>query len=158
MFLFLDTEFTQLDREKMKLVSIALVQDEDTYFYAELSDTYAVADCSDFVKLHVLPLLTIQPEYRVTLAECAVLLTSWLSCLLPAEEELVIFTDAPSWDIPHLQTLFNLSPPSQSFKVRAIQVSESVADQIITSNGWVAHNALTDAHMLRIAHNASATQ
>lgn len=57
----LDTEFTDLNDGKP--ISIALVRfDEDPskreeIFYVELSDTYDLSDCSDFVKTGVLPYL-----------------------------------------------------------------------------------------------------
>lgn len=57
----LDTEFTDLNNGKP--IAIALVRfDEDPTqptesFYVELSDTYSLNDCSDFVKTDVLPYL-----------------------------------------------------------------------------------------------------
>ena len=54
MKLFLDCEFTQLKRDT-KLISLALVSEAVDEFYVELTDTYLVEDCSDFVILHVLP-------------------------------------------------------------------------------------------------------
>ena len=48
MKLFLDTEFTDLVPHN-KLISIAMVSDTGNYFYAELTDTYELKDCSEFV-------------------------------------------------------------------------------------------------------------
>lgn len=53
MKLFLDCEFTPLNRDT-KLISLALVSEAGHEFYVELTDTYLVGDCSDFVILNVL--------------------------------------------------------------------------------------------------------
>jgi hypothetical protein len=54
MKLFLDCEFTQLNKDT-KLISLALVSEVGHEFYVELTDTYQVADCSDLVIQNVLP-------------------------------------------------------------------------------------------------------
>lgn len=54
MKLFVDCEFTQLNQDT-KLISLALVSEAGDEFYVELTDTYQVEDCSDFVIQHVLP-------------------------------------------------------------------------------------------------------
>ena len=56
----LDCELTQLNRDT-KLISLALVSEGGPEFYVELTDTYQVADCSDFVIQNVLPQLNL-PE------------------------------------------------------------------------------------------------
>lgn len=56
MKLFLDCEFTQLNRET-KLISLALVPVIGEAFYVELTDTYRVEDCSEYVIQNVLPQL-----------------------------------------------------------------------------------------------------
>lgn len=59
---FIDTEFTDLSLLggmcPPKLISLgAVVLDDDRYFYAELTDSWRLADCSDWVRSNVLPLL-----------------------------------------------------------------------------------------------------
>jgi hypothetical protein len=54
MHVFADTEFTDLTADA-KLISIGLVTELGSTFYAELSDTYALKDCSDFVLANVVP-------------------------------------------------------------------------------------------------------
>ena len=54
MKLFLECEFTQLNQHT-KLISQGLVSEAGDEFYVELTDTYQVADCSDFVIQNVLP-------------------------------------------------------------------------------------------------------
>ena len=46
MRLWLDTEFSKLE-PGYKLISIALVDEDENFFYAELNDTYQLSDCSD---------------------------------------------------------------------------------------------------------------
>lgn len=48
MKLFLDCEFTQLNRDA-KVISLALVSEAGHEYYVELTDTYVTQDCSDFV-------------------------------------------------------------------------------------------------------------
>lgn len=65
MKLFLDCEFTQLDQDT-KLISLALVSEAGDEFYVELTDTYQVEDCSDFVIQNALPQLH-RPCYGMSL-------------------------------------------------------------------------------------------
>ncbi|ALE00377.1 3'-5' exoribonuclease [Pseudomonas viridiflava] len=91
--LFLDFEFTQLNRDT-KLISLALVSEAGHEYYVELTDTYLVADCSDFVIQNVLPQLDM-PAFGQPLAEAQVSLLAFLSNL---EGPLEICSDAPDWD------------------------------------------------------------
>ena len=56
MIIFFDTEFTSL-HVKSKLISIGLISEDGREFYAEMTDTYLISHCSDWVKENVLPLL-----------------------------------------------------------------------------------------------------
>ena len=93
MKLFLDCEFTQLNRDT-KLISLALVSEAGHEFYAELTDTYLVGDCSDFVILKVLPQLNLAAHGQ-TLVEAQSSLLAFLSDL---EGPLEVCSDAPEWD------------------------------------------------------------
>lgn len=93
MKVFLDCEFTQLNRDT-KLISLALVSEAGHEFYVELTDTYQVADCSDFVIQNVLPQLNL-PEHGQPLVEAQ---TSLLAFLNNLEVPLEICSDAPDWD------------------------------------------------------------
>ncbi len=58
MLLFLDTEYTGFGQPNPKLISLALVaEDGQREFYVELTDTWKVEDCTEFVRNKVLPLL-----------------------------------------------------------------------------------------------------
>lgn len=56
MQIFLDTEFTSLD--KPRLISIGLVADNGQEFYRELADGWKLGECNMFVLARVLPLLS----------------------------------------------------------------------------------------------------
>lgn len=93
MKLFLDCEFTQLNQDT-KLISLALVSEAGDEFYVELTDTYQVKDCSDFVIQHVLPQLDL-PLYGMSLAEAQAALRVFLGSI---EDQLEVCSDAPDWD------------------------------------------------------------
>ncbi len=51
MLLFLDTEYTGFGQPHPKLISLALVaEDGRREFYIELTDTWQVEDCTEFVR------------------------------------------------------------------------------------------------------------
>ena len=79
MKLFLDCEFTQLNRET-KLISLALVPEVGEAFYVELTDTYRVEDCSEFVIQNVLPQLHLS-RYGKSLASAQTAIRSYLDSL-----------------------------------------------------------------------------
>ncbi|MBC8784349.1 MULTISPECIES: hypothetical protein [Pseudomonas] len=89
----MDCEFTQLNRDT-KLISLALVSEAGHEFYVELTDTYLVGDCSDFVILNVLPQLNLAAHGQ-TLVEAQFSLLAFLSDL---EGPLEVCSDAPEWD------------------------------------------------------------
>lgn len=93
MKLFLDCEFTQLNQDT-KLISLALVSEAGDEFYVELTDTYQVEDCSDFVIQHVLSQLDL-PLYGMSLAEAQASLRGFLGSI---EDQLEVCSDAPDWD------------------------------------------------------------
>lgn len=93
MKLFLDCEFSQLNPDT-KLISLALVSEAGHEYYVELTDTYLVGDCGDFVILNVLPQLNLAAHGQ-TLVEAQTSLLAFLSHL---EGPLEICSDAPDWD------------------------------------------------------------
>lgn len=93
MKLFLDCEFTQLNRDT-KLISLALVSEAGHEYYVELTDTYLVGHCSDFVIQNVLPQLNLAAHGQ-TLVEAQTSLLAFLSHL---EVPLEICSDTPEWD------------------------------------------------------------
>ena len=93
MKLFLDCEFTQLN-QSTKLISLALVAESGDEFYVELTDTYVVEDCSDFVIQNVLPQLNL-PAYGMSLIDAQAALKGFLNGI---DGPLEVCSDAPDWD------------------------------------------------------------
>ncbi|MFP0199044.1 hypothetical protein ACKJSM_28280 [Pseudomonas sp. PHC1] len=93
MKLFLDCEFTQLNQDT-KLISLAMVSEASDEFYVELTDTYQVEDCSDFVIRHILPQLNL-PRYGMSLVDAQAALRVFLCSI---EGQLEVCSDAPEWD------------------------------------------------------------
>ncbi|MFJ4115279.1 hypothetical protein ACIPV9_02470 [Pseudomonas psychrophila] len=93
MKLFLDCEFTQLNQNS-KLISLALVSEVSDEFYVELTDTYQVEDCSDFVIQYVLPQLSLA-RYGMSLVDAQAAMRFFLSGI---KGQLEVCSDAPEWD------------------------------------------------------------
>lgn len=91
--LFLDTEFTKLNADA-KLISLALVAENEAEFYVEPTDTYQLSDCSEFVSQVVLPQVDLG-TCGVTFAQAQVMLASFLNQF---DEQVEILSDAPAWD------------------------------------------------------------
>lgn len=102
MLIFFDCEFTELGIDP-KLISIGFVSEDGTReLYAELSDTYQLSDCSDFVREAVLPHLQ-GGDARMTMRELAVRLVDWL---IAFGEPVQFATDSMSWDWPWIGELY----------------------------------------------------
>lgn len=142
MKLFIDTEFTDLVPGN-KLISIALVDENGEWFYAELTDTYDLKDCSEFVKLHVLPLLR-GNEFRMSSCECALKLGNWIDDRGP---NCILACDNPGWDIPHLRSLFSDYWPENLHKNQyyPVHIPDKLIKDIVLEFGYSIHNALDDA-------------
>jgi hypothetical protein len=107
MRIFFDTEFTGLTADA-KLISIGLVDETgDEEFYAELAHTYRPADCSDFCRHHVLPLLD-GGAAVISLRELRPKLRTWLAERGPGT---VLVCDSPR-DVLQIRELLLESLPS----------------------------------------------
>lgn len=146
MRLYLDTEFSDLVPEA-KLISIAMVDENGDGFYAELTDTYMVEDCSDFTKENVLPYL-LGSQYQMTRIECSLKLGAWIedhNC------HCVLSTDAPSWDMPFVMDLFADLWPNNLEK-KHVFLTRYTADEFEEKRKELnlnQHNALHDALIMR---------
>lgn len=99
---FLDTEFTDLIVDA-KLISIGLIDETGKQaFYAELSDTWRLADVSDFARMAVLPQLE-GGTALMTMCELGDRLAAWLKAF---NEPVQLATDSLSWDWPWIQEIF----------------------------------------------------
>lgn len=150
MKIFLDCEFTQLNKDS-KLISLALVSESGDEFYVELTDTYSVEDCNDFVIQNVLPQLD-RLRYGQSLVEARASLRSFLG---GSAEELEVCSDAPHWDWDFFCDL--ASAEHQPWPVQVVsqptnlaslfnQVSAEALEQVDLSDP--PHHALLDARML----------
>lgn len=93
MKVILDCEFTQLNASA-KLISLALVAEDGREFYAELTDSYELQGCSEFVIEHVLPQLD-QNTHGRTVAEAQAGLAKFIGGF---DGVVQICSDAPDWD------------------------------------------------------------
>ncbi len=148
MKLFLDTEFTDLVPHN-KLISIAMVAENGSYFYAELTDTYELKDCSKFVIDNVLPLLR-GGEYRMSSYECSLRLGSWIEDQGPA---CLIALDNPGWDAPHLHRLLDPLWPENLHKnqYHPVYVPAFLQEDLVLEHNFHIHNALDDAMIMMLA-------
>lgn len=142
MKLYLDTEFTDLVPHN-KLISIALVAEDGEYFYAELTDTYSVDDCSDFVIGYVRPFLR-GGDFEMTFQKCALEIGHWIE---ERAVECMLAMDNPSWDIPHLNRLLGDLWPKNLHKnqYHPVYVPSEMEEAIVLEHNYDIHNALDDA-------------
>lgn len=136
---YLDTEFTSLNRYTCKLISLALVVPGGAEFYVELIDAWEENDCSDFVREIVLPQLSLAAYGRTT-EEARIELLNFLQ----AVGEVEIISDAPDWDWPLL--IWLAGPDGLPGGVEAGRIR---CDIEVSADGEEApHHALQDARML----------
>lgn len=150
MKIFLDCEFTQLNQAS-KLISLALVSESGKEFYVELTDTYSVEDCSDFVIQNVLPQLD-HTRYGQSLVEARAGLRRFLS---EFDEKLEVCSDAPHWDWGFFCDLacadhqpWPVQVVSQPTNLTSLfnQVNAEAIEQVELSD--LPHHALLDARIL----------
>ena len=148
MRLFLDTEFTKLE-PGYKLISIALVDEDENFFYAELNDTYKLEDCSDFVKSYVLPFLK-GGKYVMSEHECKLAIANWIE---DRNVECILCSDNPSWDFPLLFPLLEPLWPENLDKDQSIpvRVPSHVQEKLVIEFDYDIHNALDDAMVMKKA-------
>jgi len=139
--IYLDTEFTSLNRYQAKLISLALVVPGGPEFYAELTDTWSPGDCSPFVIDTVLPLLDHANHGRTTDQARAELLT-FLKVFGPVE----IITDAPDHDWPLL--LWLAGPAGLPANIHPEPGLLSIDLDADYSGAEPPHHALADARLL----------
>ncbi len=102
MLIFFDAEMTDLSADR-KLISIGFVsEDGEREFYAELSDTYQLSDCSDFVREAVLPNLE-GGEARMSMRDLSVSFIRWI---IGFEERVQLATDSLQWDWPWIEVIY----------------------------------------------------
>ncbi|HUX62224.1 hypothetical protein [Sulfuricella sp.] len=99
---FFDTEFTDLIVDH-QLIRIGLIDETgERTFYAELSDTYRLADVGDFAREAVLPQLE-GGAALMTMDDLRERLKVWLEAF---DWPVRLATDSLSWDWPWIQEIF----------------------------------------------------
>jgi hypothetical protein len=139
--IYLDTEFTSLNRYRAQLISLALVVPQGPEFYVELTDNWTLADCSPFVLDTVLPLLDHDKHGRTTDQARAELL-AFLQTLGTVE----IITDAPDHD--WLMLLWLAGPAGLPANVQPEPGLLNIDLDADYSGEEPPHHALQDARML----------
>lgn len=146
MNLYVDCEFT--DFIACELISIALVGEDETEFYGEVSD-YDVGACSGFVRDVVLTQLGQLPQCVHTRQELRTELLTWIASLGEPEGGVSICVDSiADWDL--LIGLLGDVPAGWNGVLIGHLVSQSRREEYFMVNGG-RHHALHDARALRAA-------
>ena len=153
MRVFFDTEFTGLTSDP-RLLSIGLVGGNGKELYIELTDGWSDANCSAWVREHVMPMLG--KGERLTRRETGKRILSWLSSL---ETPSTLLGDT-DWDTTLLAELMDecgitrdrycLETLAFSGKAQAISFEEA-KQRYFERQHVTPHHALTDAHAFRCA-------
>tara|TARA_R110000751_G_scaffold307870_1_gene433429 strand:- start:998 stop:1447 length:450 start_codon:yes stop_codon:yes gene_type:complete len=136
---YFDTEFTQLNKQEYKLISLALVVPDGLELYVELTDAWQISDCSDFVLEIVLPQLDLEMHGRTTEQARGELLD-----FLKKLGQVEIISDAPAWDWPLLVWL--AGPSGLPGGVSTGQISDVI--DISYDPAEPPHHALIDSRLL----------
>lgn len=165
MEVFFDTEFTTLDSQASPpgLISIGCVATNGHEFYAELSDTWQINNCSQFVVDSVLPLLE-GGECLMTQKQCASSLKEWFEEL--ANPYITLRSDAPDYDWPLISELLepnNCWPNNLNRECQGVSFQSPIQQQRFESalnTYWKSHqshrhHALIDARGLAKAWNTA---
>lgn len=157
--IFVDTEFTDLVQDPF-LISVGFVSEDGREFYGELEQKFWAPWANQFVQANVVPLLD-QVTHRpgglppFSLSGLATAIRGWIEA---QPSEVVLVSDAPSYDLPVLLYLFdeaNVSWPSNTEKhARYYSMDEAAAHTYhyeFRQIGLPQHHALADAKALRAA-------
>ena len=154
MLVFLDTDFTWPN-----LISLALVSEDGSEFFAERTD-YHRDDCSQFVRDNVQPLLGRVPGAACTNKELTDRVRAWFAAF--PEPATVIFDFGTDW---HLLAVAMLGrpqkPPPADFATPLYLDSHTInhpvfekAQNLIYTQDWPPHHALADARALMAGYRA----
>lgn len=160
---FFDTEFTDLVQEPF-LISAGFASEGGMEFYGELEPQFWAPWASTFVQANVVPLLDQVTHRRgglspFTLAGLAKAIRAWIEA---QPSEVVLVSDAPSYDLPLLLNLFDEAnepwPGNTEKRARCFSMSSEAAALTYQHEfrriGLPQHHALADAKALRAAWSA----
>ncbi len=148
MLVFIDTEFTNFSNPQ--LISIGLAAATGETFYAEIP--YQRAECSDFVKEVVIPLLGANPTSDSCDAdELRERLRTWLSIVKRHDDMDVCFDSEYDWQF--FSQIFSNQPPAfcRARNIGFYEVNELLRYEFHEKNQKPEHHALNDAEALRYA-------
>ena len=152
MLIFFDTEFTGLT-DNPKLISIGLVAENGSEFYAEVSDTYLDDDLSDFTREHIVPLL-MGDKFLMTHAVVKHRLKTWIESF---ECQVTLATDNAKWDWPFIIDLLgdwpvNLSKECLLLNLNYVKDADLFFETVkhAYARGLRKHHALDDAKANRL--------
>lgn len=161
-YIFFDTEFTDLVQEPF-LISAGFASDDGREFYGELEPKFWAPWANQFVQANVVPLLD-QVTRRLggrppfSLIGLAKAIRTWIEA---QPGEVVLVSDAPSYDLPLVLNLFDEAnevwPCNTEKRARCYFMDESTANAYLHEFrriGLPQHHALADAKALRAAWSA----
>ena len=157
MLVFLDTEFADFLRPD--LISIALVDEVGSEFYAERTD-YCEDDCSDFVRETVLPLLGGVPDAACSRSELTQRLRDWFEQL--PEPATIIYDFESDWRLLAEAVIGRTenNPPAnfgEPLHLRNSSITHPVferAQNLTYTQDWPPHHALAYARALMAGYRA----
>lgn len=153
MRVFLDTEFTGLSSDP-RLLSIGLVADDGKELYVELADGWSDANCTHWVRQHVLPMLG-QGE-QLSRRDAGRRILGWLSSF----ETMPTLLGDTDWDTSLVAELMQeCGIPRDSYRLEMLTYSgktqanafEEAKREYFASQQARPHHALTDARAFRAA-------
>lgn len=156
MLVFLDTEFTSLERPE--LISVGLVSEMAHEFYAELTD-FPRNKCSEFVCAEVLPLFGRVAGAPCTKVELSQRLRAWFRSL--GESTIVIFDYDVDWELLTLAFRFDGGSVPASIETPLCLSGFVVTDPVYQAafnhsinDEWPRHHALADARATYAGYRA----
>lgn len=173
--LFLDTEFTSLDRDS-ELLSMAIYESKDKYCYLEITD-YDTDKINDWLAKNVIAKFNLEQNSHAPLAEkyaCALpfsevgqVVRTWLDKFY-SNDKVTICSDCYAWDWLHFCDLFGGARSLPSYihyipldlatilEVKGLDRDlgrVDYASELTRDTCFEAHNALSDAKAMYIIYN-----
>lgn len=160
MRIFLDTEFTQLNLNDAKLISLGLVVEKSLgEFYIEVSPLPPIGECSAFVRDTVLPLLGRYPGAECPQDEIRSRIINWLQLVRHPDDELFVHFDS-EFDERMIRAALDPVPNwLQIARISNRDTNELLRHEYHVKDklGRPEHHALHDAHALAYSYRPRST-
>lgn len=153
MKVFFDTEFTSLGSDP-RLLSVGLVSEDGQKLYLELTDGWTDANCSPWVRQHVLPMLG--KGEQLTRREAGRRIGDWLATFT-VQPTVLGDTDWDTTLLTHLLEEGRLTGTNCKIELLAFQSREQAKAFEVAKQHYfelqeaTPHHALTDAYAFRSA-------